>query len=131
MGLRREMTVRRGLQALLRWWWLITLCTVACGLLAWRAAGDTQTTYSAARTVNMIEFQPGTSIAGFPIAVVVPSRTLPNPDQFLVPDIARAVAPEVRLPQGAVLKHLSAKVLTPTQIQLTASQRRRPLQPPP
>ena len=121
MGLRREMTVRRGLQALLRWWWLITLCTVACGLLAWRAAGDTQTTYSAARTVNMIEFQPGTSIAGFPIAVVVPSRTLPNPDQFLVPDIARAVAPKVRLPQGAVLKHLSAKVLTPTQIQLTAS----------
>ena len=50
MGLRREMTVRRGLQALLRWWWLIALCTVACGLLAWRAAGDTHTTYSATRT---------------------------------------------------------------------------------
>ncbi|HVG68794.1 MAG TPA: hypothetical protein VM785_11400 [Gaiellales bacterium] len=121
MGLRREMTVRRGLQALLRWWWLIALCTVACGLLAWRAAGDTQTTYSATRTVNLTEFQPGTSIAGFPIPVIVPSRTLPNAEQFLVPDVARTVATAVRLPPMTVLKHLNAKVLTPTQIQFTAT----------
>jgi len=121
VGLRREMTVRRGLQALLRWWWLIAVLTVACGLLAGRAAGDTQTTYSSTRTVNLTEFQPGTSIAGFPIPVIVPSRTLPNADQFLVPDIARAVAPDLRVPPRTILKHLSAKVLTPTQIQFTST----------
>ena len=71
--------------------------------------------------MNLTEFQPGTSIAGFPIPVIVPSRTLPNAEQFLVPDVARTVATAVRLPPRTVLKHLNAKVLTPTQIQFTAT----------